>query len=102
MAIIYEVNVSVDAAIIDAYQAWLSDHVAEIVALPGFLGATRYRVADASAGRVELCVHYSVQDQAHLERYLQAHAPRLRADGIARFGTQFQATRRVLYPHAMP
>ena len=51
MPIIYEVNVSVDAAIIDAYQAWLKDHVAQILALPGFIGASVYRVADASAER---------------------------------------------------
>lgn len=96
MPIIYEVNVSVDATIIDAYQAWLKDHVAQILALPGFIGASVYRVADASAERVELCVHYSLQDEAHLQRYLAEHAPRLRADGLARFGGQFQATRRVL------
>lgn len=98
MTIIYEVNVSVDAAIIDAYHLWLKDHVAEILALPGFLGATIYRVAEPSTEHIELCMHYVVVDQAHLQRYLLEHAPRLRADGLARFGGQFQATRRVLHP----
>lgn len=99
--VIYEVNISVDATIIDAYKAWLKPHIAEILALPGFTGATLYRVDCVGADRIELCVHYQLLSEAHLRAYLQEHAPRLRADGVARFGTQFQATRRVLHTHVL-
>ena len=98
---IYEVNLSVEASIIDAYQRWLQAHIAEIVALPGFVGAKLYQVAGASEGRVELCVHYLLEDDAALERYLLKHAPRLRADGVAHFGEQFRATRRVMHAHEL-
>lgn len=96
--VIYEVNIEVDASAHEEYRVWLRDHVAEILALPGFTGAKVYEVLEPppSAGRVGLCVQYSLRDQVALDDYLRDHAPRLRADGLARFGDRFQATRRVL------
>jgi hypothetical protein len=41
-------------------------------------------------------VQYRLIDAAALEAYLRDHAPRLRADGVARFGERFRAQRRVL------
>jgi hypothetical protein len=97
-AVVYEVNLEVAAGAIDAYRAWLAEHVAEIVALPGFTGATTWDVADPPApeGTVRLCVQYRLDGMPSLEAYLRDHAPRLRAEGIARFGDQVRATRRVL------
>ena len=96
--VIYEVNIEVDAAAHDDYRVWLHDHIAEILALPGFTGAKLFEVLEPppSAGRVGLCVQYALKDREALDDYLRDHAPRLRADGIARFGDRFQATRRVL------
>ena len=96
--VIYEVNVEVDAAAHDEYRVWLRDHIAEILTLPGFAGAKVFEVLEPppSAGRVGLCVQYALKDRASLDDYLRDHAPRLRADGVARFGDRFQATRRVL------
>lgn len=96
--VVYEVNVEVDAAIHEAYRAWLRDHVAEMLALPGFSGAKVFDVLEPppSAGRVGLCVQYALKDREALDDYLREHAPRMRADGVARFGDRFVATRRVL------
>ncbi|GAA4790697.1 DUF4286 family protein [Lysobacter hankyongensis] len=96
--VIYEVNIEVDAAAHDEYRVWLRDHIAEILALPGFKGAKVFEVLEPppSAGRIGLCVQYALQDRAALDAYLRDHAPRLRADGMARFGDRFQASRRVL------
>jgi antibiotic biosynthesis monooxygenase (ABM) superfamily enzyme len=96
--VIYEVNIEVDAAAHDDYRAWLREHIAEILALPGFTGAKVFEVLEPppSAGRVGLCVQYAVKDREALDDYVRDHAPRLRADGAARFGGRFQASRRVL------
>ena len=95
--VVYEVNIDLDAGIEAEYRAWLVGHVAEIVALPGFTGAAVFDVVDPAAeGRVGICMQYRLRDQAALQAYLEQHAPRLRADGIARFGDRFRATRRVL------
>lgn len=97
--VVYEVNLELDAAIRADYLAWLHAHVAEICALPGFTGAQLFEVAEPAptAGRVSLCVQYRLVDAAALEAYLREHAPRLRADGIARFGDRVRAQRRVLH-----
>ena len=95
---VYEVNLDVEAAAIDAFRDWLHAHVAEICALEGFLGAQVFDVVDPepAAGRVALCVQYRLRDADALTRYLGDHAPRMRADGLARFGGRFEATRRVM------
>jgi hypothetical protein len=98
MDVIYEVNLEIDRHIEFEYRSWLQVHIAEILALPGFVSAqclARVEPA-AQAGRLALCVQYRLTDRASLEAYLELHAPRLRADGVARFGGRFEASRRVL------
>lgn len=92
--IVYEVRAAVDAEVADAYRAWLDPHVREILAIPGFTGA-ELLVEDGESGRRVYCVRYHLADRGALEAYLRDHAPRLRADGLARFGDRFSATRRV-------
>lgn len=96
--VLYEVNIEVDASAHDDYRTWLRDHITEILALPGFTGAKLFEILDPppSAGRIGLCVQYALKDQGALDDYLRDHAPRLRADGLTRFGGRFQASRRVL------
>jgi hypothetical protein len=97
MGIIYEVNVFVQHDIENQYREWLLKHIAEILALPGFIDAQCFDVQqDNSADDVAICVHYRLESQAALDNYFQQHAPSLRADGVAKFGDQFRATRRVL------
>ena len=96
--VVYEVDVEVDNAVAADYRVWLRDHVAEMLALPGFTGAKVYEVVEPppSAGCIRLCVQYRLRDRDALEAYLREHAPRMRADGVARFGDRFRAQRRVL------
>lgn len=98
-AIVYEVNIDLDAAIEAEYRAWLPGHVDEILALPGFIDARVFDVADPppAAGRIAICMQYRLRDAAALQDYFEQHAPRLRGDGIARFGGKFNASRRVLH-----
>ena len=96
--IVYEVNLYVQRKVAAEYRVWLDAHVQEILALPGFLGAEVFerREPVPDAGEVALCTQYRLRDAAALADYLREHAPRLRADGIARFGDAFRAERRVL------
>jgi hypothetical protein len=97
--VIYEVNLELDSSIEAAYRAWLAPHIEEILALPGFTGARVYDVLEPAptAGCIALCVQYLLTDRTSLDTYLRDHAPRLRADGVARFGECFRAQRRVLH-----
>jgi antibiotic biosynthesis monooxygenase (ABM) superfamily enzyme len=97
--VVYEVSVDVDASARADYLRWLEGHVAEILALPGFTGADVFEVTDPAAGDgLSVCMQYRLVDADALAAYLREHAPRLRADGIARFGTRMRARRRVMRP----
>lgn len=98
--IVYEVNLDIDAGAFAEYRAWLDAHAGEMLALPGFVSAEIFECREPApiAGRRQLVVTYRLADAPALERYLREDAPRLRADGIARFGGKFNATRRVLAP----
>lgn len=93
--IVYEVRLVVAPEIEAEYRAWLPGHIRELLALPGFLGAEWF--TESGAGDAPcFVVQYRLVDAAALDRYLAEHAPRLRAEGIARFGDRFTASRRVL------
>jgi hypothetical protein len=96
--IVYEVNLDVDAAVVVEFRAWLQEHVREILALPGFLRADVLERRDPppAPGQLCLCVHYRVASTTDLDRYLRIDAPRMRADGAARFPAKFSASRRIL------
>lgn len=98
--LVYEVNLAIDAEVADAFAAWLPGHVAELLGLPGFLSGDIFRIDEPlpPPGEVRLSVRYRLRDRAALDAYLDGHAARLRADGIARFGGRFRAERRVLTP----
>lgn len=96
--VMYEVNLDVEADVAIEFRAWLDAHVREILDLEGFLGATLLEVRDPAAaeGRVALCMQYVLRDAVALDAYLRDHAPRMRAEGLARFGGRFTAQRRVM------
>ena len=96
--VIYEVNLSIDAAIASEYRTWLDAHIHEILALRGFVEARILEVLEPrpATGEVALCVQYTLRDHAALDAYLHDHASRLRSEGSARFGDRFRAQRRVL------
>ncbi|MGH8108944.1 MAG: DUF4286 family protein [Arenimonas sp.] len=96
MSIIYEVNVFVQREIENDYRAWLEKHVAEILALPGFLDAQVFDVQQDAGKDLAICMQYRLESQTALDNYLEQHAPRLRADGVEKFGNRFTASRRVL------
>lgn len=96
--IVYAVELDLDAPLGDEYLAWLQGHVREMLALPGFEGAsilTRLEPPPAPGRRV-FCVHYRLRDRAAWEAYLADHAARMRAAGLARFGNRVRASRQLL------
>lgn len=96
--IVYQVELEMDAGMRDEYLAWLREHVAAMLALPGFLGAEILERLDPAplAGRWVVTVHYRLRDEAAWLAYLEDHAPRMRAQGLARFGTRVRASRQLL------
>ena len=97
--IVYEVNLTVDRDIADEYAAWLEGHIGEMLALPGFESAEwleNVDYDDEEGADPRWTILYRLGSHDDLTRYFEEDAERMRADGLERFGTQFQATRRVL------
>jgi hypothetical protein len=96
--VIYEVNLEADADIAGPFDTWLRDHIADMLQFEGFRSAEILDDPSAPAGRIRRIVQYRLRDRAALDDYLANHAPRMRAQGVTRFGDRFSAERRVL-PH---
>lgn len=100
--VIYEVNLSVDSAIAAEFDDWLTEHVAAMLALPGFRSARIFapdRDAESSDARITRTTQYELDNRAALERYLDIDAERMRAEGVERFGEDLSASRRILEEH---
>jgi hypothetical protein len=95
-AITYEVALEPDPEILGEFEAWLEGHADEMLELPGFVGASIHKAEDPATGRPLRVVRYQLESRAALDRYLAEFAPRMRADGLARFGDRFMATRRIV------
>ena len=93
---IYEVTLSIDQEIIDEFDAWLEDHVLEMLDIPGFLKAETFELEDDDEGRARRVAHYYLASEKDLEEYLAGPANAMRESGIALFADRFEASRRVL------
>jgi len=95
--VLYEIDYQADAAIEGPFDTWLRDHIADVLQFDGFLSAEI--LDDASVpppGRIRRVVQYRLRDRAALEAYLREHAPRMRSQGVEKFGDGYTAERRVL------
>jgi hypothetical protein len=97
-ALVYEVTLDIGADAAPEFDAWLAEHVREMLALPGFRDARILTPEnpDAAGASVRRVVQYTMTGRAELDRYIAEHAPRMRADGATRFGEKLKTSRRVL------
>ncbi len=93
---IYEVTLSVDREIVDAFDDWLANHVQEMLDVPGFLKAESFEIEDDDEGRARRVTHYYLASDEDLEDYLAGPATAMRESGVALFSDRFEASRRVL------
>ena len=98
MALIYEVECQLDPDIVADYDAWLPGHVRDVLACPGFIGASIENSETAPGERQRRRVRYCIESAAALDHYLENDATRLRAETAQRFGGRVQCERRVFKP----
>jgi hypothetical protein len=94
---IYEVTLSVDREIIDELDVWLTNHVEEMLQIPGFVRASVFAAEDDDQGRPQRVTHYYLESDADLEHYLAGPAEVMRQSANERFAGRFTASRRVLH-----
>ncbi|MGE5625363.1 MAG: DUF4286 family protein [Bacillota bacterium] len=102
--LVYEVTLDISANKAGEFDAWLKEHVREMLALPGFREARVLKPEGAEPGSERRVVQYTLGSRADLDRYVAEQAPRMRAKGVKRFGDQLKTSRRVfdLEPSAAP
>jgi hypothetical protein len=97
-SVLYEVTLEAEAAIAAPFDTWLRDHIADMLQFDGFRSAEILDDAAPPPGRIRRIVQYRLRDRAALDDYLAFHAPRMRTEGIGRFGDRAAEEARVL-PH---
>lgn len=96
LMILYEVNLSVEAAILNDFEKWLDAHIRQILKIDGFIGAEWWRDTANHGGNTSFIVQYRIADEEKMDFYLKLHAPKLRDDAVKQFENHFSATRRIL------
>ena len=94
---IYEVTLTVDREIIDEVDVWLTNHVEEMLQIPGFVRASIFAAEDDDQGRPQRVTHYYLESEADLDNYLAGPAAVMRRSATDRFAGRFTASRRVLH-----
>jgi hypothetical protein len=97
-SLIYEVECQLDPDIVADYDAWLPGHVREVLACPGFEGASIESPEGIQGERQRRRIRYRIENAAALDRYLENDATRLRGEAVRRFGARMQCERRVFRP----
>ena len=84
----YEITAIVEPSLVEDYQKFMRDgHVPDLLATGCFVSAS------ISRSENKFCIRYNAADSETLDRYLNEHAPRLRADFLARFPSGVDVTR---------
>ncbi len=84
--LIYTVTATLpDEATASEYIAWLNDGHVQAVVSGGAASAHVIRVEEPAAP-IQVETRYVFASREDHDRYLRDHAPRLRAEGLARFG----------------
>jgi len=95
--VIYEVNAVVDPARVVEYDAWLVEHVQDMLGLPGFLSAEQF-ASVTDEGSLLRSVQYRLEDEHALQAYLEGDAARMRSEASDRFHDDLRISRRILNP----
>lgn len=99
--LIYEVTVDAAASVSEELDHWLTQHVHDMLQLPGFLDANilhpKTLIPSANVyTSVRRVVRYTLANRAALENYFKEHAARMRAAAQTRFGNRISSSRRIL------
>ncbi len=95
--LVYEVTHIVDREIIADFDAWLGQHIEEMLAIEGISRVASFSANDSDDGRPRRVSQYHFDSDADLENYLAGPARFLRQAAEDSFGGRFTADRRVLH-----
>ena len=100
MTVLYGVKIEVDPDQETAWNDWHTrKHMPEVLAQPGFVRATKYRLDTMNDGWPQYLTLYEVESREALQAYLDGEAvTHLRADHYTHFGSSTRLSRLILTP----
>lgn len=85
--IIYNVTSNIDESIHEEWLSWIKEHIPQVLATGKFEKATLTKVlVEEDMGGVTYSVQYKTYSREALEAYYKEDAPKLRAEGLKKFG----------------
>lgn len=93
---VYEVTFNVDREIVDQFDAWLKQHVEDMLQLAGVHQAEVYEEQDDDEGRARRVLQVFFTGYPELERYVAKQAGADRQSAVDRFDGRFGLRSRVL------
>jgi len=94
---VYEVTHTVDREIIADFDAWLGQHIEEMLGIHGIFRAELFVADDHEDGRPRRVSSYHFDSDTDLEDYLAGPAEVMRESANNLFGGRFEVSRRVLH-----
>jgi quinol monooxygenase YgiN len=100
MTVIYAIRIEVNPADEVIWDEWYTrHHIPEVLAEPGFVRATRYKLDTPDGEWGEYLTLYELDSRESLDAYLQGEAViRLRAAHYKRFGSATRLSRLIMTP----
>jgi|SaaInl0LU_22_DNA_1037365.scaffolds.fasta_scaffold23550_2 hypothetical protein len=87
MMYIYNVTVHIEKQTEEQWLEWIRVHIPQVLATQKFQKATLSRVLAHEEGGVTYAIQYQARSREDLNAYYEDHAPELRKEGEAMFGT---------------
>ena len=92
--IIYEINIELDANIVNEFDEWLDGHINKMLQFEGFTSAKKLNSIENE--KFYITVQYNIVSQEDLDRYLRNHAQTIRNEGTKIFGNRFITHKRIM------
>ena len=93
--IIYNVTINIDDSVHDQWLSWMmEEHIPQMMELGLFFKAKLVKVLIVEEmGGSTYSIQYFTENKEKLEEYYKEHAPKMREEGLKRFGDKMLAFR---------
>ncbi len=96
--IVYNVTVKVENSILDEWLPWIESHMPEVVETGCFESYSFFELLEPKTDEDRtFVVQYFAKNREQYEKYVSDFAPKLREDGMNKFGDKFVAFRSMLH-----
>ncbi|PKR82163.1 DUF4286 domain-containing protein [Brumimicrobium salinarum] len=95
--VVYNVTISIDANVADAWLLWMKEqHIPDVMATGYFRDSKICRVKGEEEGGLTFAIMYTAHSEEDLDTYQEKYAPQLQAEHTEKFKGKFASFRTLL------